>query len=89
MKNVVETEGPQMTSQHGANALHAGKARLHARPLMHTPTGPDTHPHARTHARANRPLSNIYCFPTATMIHEYAAMLRYTYIACLVFVLFN
>jgi hypothetical protein len=28
-KNVVETEGPQMTSQYGAYALHAGKARLH------------------------------------------------------------
>ena len=30
-KNWVEPEGPHMTSQHGAYALHAGLARLHAR----------------------------------------------------------
>ena len=30
-KNWVETEGPQMTSQYEAHALHAGLARLHAR----------------------------------------------------------
>ena len=35
-KNVVETEGPQMTSQYGAYELHAGKPRLHAR--THTRT---------------------------------------------------
>jgi hypothetical protein len=28
-KNVVETEGPQMTSQHGAYALRAGLAYVH------------------------------------------------------------
>ena len=28
-KNVVETEGPQMTSQYGAYALRAGLARLY------------------------------------------------------------
>ena len=37
-KNAVETEGPQMTSQYGAYALHARKARLRARMRMHTPT---------------------------------------------------
>jgi hypothetical protein len=37
-KNVVETEGPQEMSQYGVYALHAGKVRLHARTLMHTPT---------------------------------------------------
>ena len=30
-KNVVEPEGPDMTSQYGAYAFHAGKARQHAR----------------------------------------------------------
>jgi hypothetical protein len=30
-KTVVETEGPQMTSQYGAYALRAGLAKLHAR----------------------------------------------------------
>jgi hypothetical protein len=29
-KNMVETEGPKMTSQHGAYELHAEWARLHA-----------------------------------------------------------
>jgi hypothetical protein len=36
-KNMVETEGPQMTSQYGAYALHAGLSRLHALLHMHTP----------------------------------------------------
>ena len=52
--NVVETEGPQMTSQYGAYALHAGLARLHARMRMrmhmhmHMPKRPRTHLQART-----------------------------------------
>jgi hypothetical protein len=45
-KNMVKSEGPQMTSQHGAYALHAGKARLHARTRMHTPMRPGTRTHA-------------------------------------------
>jgi hypothetical protein len=53
-KNFVETEEPQMTSQHGVYALHAGLARLYARIRMCT--------------RAYRPISNIYCFSTATMV---------------------
>ena len=36
-KNLVETEGSQMTSQHGAYALHARLARLYARMRMHAP----------------------------------------------------
>ena len=28
--NIMETEGPQMTSQYGAYAFHAGLAKLHA-----------------------------------------------------------
>ena len=52
-KNVVETEGPQMTSQHGVYALSAGLARLHARMRMHKPTRPGTHIHARTRTHAH------------------------------------
>ena len=59
-----------MTSQYGAYALRGGLARLYARMRMHT----------RTH----RPISNTYCFSTATMIRERASLLRYTYIVCLV-----
>jgi hypothetical protein len=52
-KNVVETEGPQMTSQYGAYALRAGLARLYACMRMHTPTRPGTHMHAGARARAS------------------------------------
>jgi hypothetical protein len=54
-KNMVEPEGPQMTSQHGACALRVGLARLYTGMRMHTPTRPSIHArtHARTHARAN------------------------------------
>jgi hypothetical protein len=41
-----------MTSQHGAYALHAGKARLHAHTRMHKPTRPGTHTHACMHEHA-------------------------------------
>ena len=44
-KNIAETEGPQMTLQYGAYALHAELARLYARTGMHTPTRPGTHTH--------------------------------------------
>ena len=80
-KNIVEIEGPQMTSQYGAYALHAELARLDARMRMHTPTRPDTHMHA--HARARRPICNTYCFPTATVVTRTRLKIRYTYIACL------
>jgi hypothetical protein len=54
-KNVVETDGPQMTSQYGTYALRAGLATLHARMRMHIPMRPDTHthPHPPTHARTH------------------------------------
>ena len=52
-KNMMETEGPQMTLQYGAYALRAGLARRYARMRMLTPTRPDTHMHARTHAQTN------------------------------------
>ena len=67
---MVETEGPQMTSQYGANALHAGLERLHVPMRMHIPTRSGT----RTHARTHRPISNIYRLSTTTMIRERASM---------------
>jgi hypothetical protein len=53
-KSMVETEGPQTTSQHGAYALRVGIARLHARTCMHTPTSLGNQMHARTHARTDQ-----------------------------------
>ena len=46
-KNILETEGPQMTSHYGPYALHAGLARLYARmgTLARVPTS--------THARSS------------------------------------
>ena len=81
-KHIVETEGPQMTSQHGAYALRARLASLHACMRMHMPTRPGTHMHARSarmHTQANK--CNTYCFFTATMIRKRPSVLRYTYIA--------
>ena len=66
-----------MTSQYGAYALRAGLERLHTLTSMHTPTRPPGYPQARTHARTQRPISNIYCFSTATMICERASVLPY------------
>ena len=74
-----------MTSQYGAYALHAGKARLHARTRMYTLKRPCTHTHARTH----RSIYNTYCFSTATIIRERASVLRCTYIACIVTSVYN
>jgi hypothetical protein len=82
-KNMVEPEGPQMTSQYGAYALHGGLTRLQSRTRMHTPTSPGTYMHART----RRPILNTYCFSTVTIICERASVLRYTYIFCLVVLL--
>ena len=50
----------------------------HTRFMLHAHA--PVYPHARTH----RPISNIYCFSTTTVMRERASMLRYTYIACLV-----
>jgi hypothetical protein len=52
-KNIVETVGPQMTSQDGPYSLHAGLARLNARMRMHIPTRPSIHMHARMHTQTN------------------------------------
>jgi hypothetical protein len=69
-KNVVETEGPRMTSQYGAYALRAGLARLHASMRMHTPARLGIHMHARTHAQActQRPVCITYYFSTTIML---------------------
>ena len=52
---MVETEGPQMTSQYGAYAFRAGLAKLYACRHMHTPTLPGTHMRARAsmHTQTN------------------------------------
>ena len=42
-----------MTSQHGADALRAGLARLYARMRMHTPTRPGNHMHAQACTHTN------------------------------------
>ena len=83
-KNVVETEGPQMTSRYGSYALRVGLGRLHAH--MHMPTRAGTHTHARTHSHActQRPIINTCCFFTATIIRERNPLLRFLYVASLV-----
>jgi hypothetical protein len=48
-----------------------------------------THTHARTRTHTDRQTCNIPCFSTATVIRERASLLRYTYIACLIFNLNN
>jgi hypothetical protein len=53
-KNLVDSEIPQMTSQYGAYALHAGLTRLHALISLHTHTRPDTHVQARAHAHTDQ-----------------------------------
>ena len=80
-KNLVETEGPQMTSQHGVYALHAGLQRLHARMRMYLSKRHGTQlRRARTHACTHRPISNTYCSFTDRMISEHASLLCCTYI---------
>jgi hypothetical protein len=80
---MVETEGPQMTSQHGAYALHAGLARLHARMCMHTSTSSRTHAHARTHTYTHKYVILI-ALPREQWLRERASVMWYTYVACLV-----
>ena len=86
-KNMVDTEGPQMTSQYGAYALNAGSARPYELMRMHTPTRPGTHMHAhmRKHAHTDQYVT-IIAFPQQRWFRERSSMLRYTYIACIVFI---
>jgi hypothetical protein len=53
------------------------------RPRARVPTR--THSQACTH----RPICNTYCFSTATMFRERASMLRYAYIVCLVYFMYD
>ena len=52
-KTIVETEGPQMTSQYGANAWRAAKARLYACMRAHAHAHALGYSHARTHTQTN------------------------------------
>ena len=84
-KNIVETEGPQMTSQYGIYALRAGLARLHARTHMRTRPVTHMHMHARTrkHAHTVQYVIFIAC-PQQQCLRERASVSRYTYSACVV-----
>jgi hypothetical protein len=66
-----------MTSQYGTYALRAGLERLHALMSMHTHVHAPARVSTSTHAHTQRPISNIYCFSTATMICERASLLPY------------
>ena len=79
-KNIVETEGPQMTSQYGAYALRAGLARLYARMHMHTSTRPGNHMHARTSMHTQDQYVILIAFPQQQWLPE--RVIRYTYIVC-------
>ena len=76
-----------MMLQQCAYALRAGLGRLYARMHMHTTTRPGNHMHARTpkHAHTNQYLI-LTAFPQQQWCRECVSMLRYTYIACLVYV---
>ena len=56
------------------------RARAFTCPRSRAPTHASTHARARTHKQ----ICDTYCFPTATVIHEPASVLRYTYIFCFV-----
>jgi hypothetical protein len=84
-KNVVETEGLQMTSQYGAHVLRVVLVRLYARMCMNTFTRPGTHMHAGTRKHAHTEQYTILiAFSQQQWFCERASVLRYTYIAYLV-----
>ena len=87
MSKNVEPERPQMTTRHGAYALHAGKTRLHAHPHAYAPGNSRAPTRAQTNTHTHTEICNTYCFSMATMIRKRVSMLRYTYIAALVFCL--
>jgi hypothetical protein len=76
-KNVVDTEGPEMTSEHGAYALHAGLARPYARMRVHTPMRPGNDMHARRHEHAHTDQCVILlAFLQQQWFHKRDSMLR-------------
>jgi hypothetical protein len=50
---MVQAEGPHMTLQHGAYALHAAFARLYTLIRMQTPTRPATKVHESNHTQTH------------------------------------
>jgi hypothetical protein len=82
-KYVVEPEGPQMATWRRV-ACWISKATLaqaDASACAPTPTRTNAYARTRTHTQ----LCNSLCFSTATIIRDRASLLRYTYIACLVY----
>ena len=79
-KNVVELDGPQMTSQYGAYGLYMldKEGYTHARVCTRPRVRAEALARARTHTHIY--ICYIYCFSTATVIRERASVLRYTYI---------
>jgi hypothetical protein len=81
-KNIVVTEGPQITSQYGAYAFRAVLARLYSRMYMHMPTRLSTHA-MRKHAHTDQYVT-VIAFPQQQWSRKRASVLRYKYITCLV-----
>ena len=54
LKNTVQAEGPYMTSQYGAYALHAAFARLYTLIRMQTLTRPGTKVHEHNHTQTHK-----------------------------------
>jgi hypothetical protein len=74
-KNVVETKGPQSTSQYGAYAFRAVLARLYSRMCMHMPTRLSTHA-MRKHAHTDQYVT-VIAFPQQQWSRKRASVLRY------------
>ena len=89
-KNVVETEGHKWRHNMAHTCCMLDKQR-YTRARAFTHPRARAHPHARMHARArahthtHTEICNIYCFSTATIIHERASILRYAYVVCLLY----
>ena len=85
-KNVVEPEKPQTTSQYETYALHAGLERRYVLIRTHMPTHPDTHMHARARTHTHKYVI-LTAFPRQQWFRERASLLCYTYIACIILLL--
>jgi hypothetical protein len=86
-KHLMENEGPQMTSKHGAYTMHAALSSLYTRMRMHTSTRQGKHMHARTHKQAHTDQNVILiAFSLQQRFRERASMLHYTYAACIVLI---
>ena len=74
--NFEESERPQITIQRRATCWISKNTSAQAYACAHAPTP--------THTQ----ICNTYCFTMATMTRDHAPLLRHTYIACLVDLLF-